>query len=127
MFFFPYQILSYVEVRLPYVTHTVTLKSSPGVDGTGVAIDNLVDIRANNNQELAMRLETGLRSGEEFFTDLNGFQMIKRRRMKKLPLQANYYPMASMAYIQDEERYRAPLTQPSPTRHKYPFCFIPAG
>ena len=50
-----------------------------------------------------MRLSTGLASGDEFFTDLNGFQMIKRtRRLEKLPLQANYYPVASMAYIQDQ-------------------------
>ena len=49
-----------------------------------------------------MRLSTGLASGDEFFTDLNGFQMIRRKRMlEKLPLQANYYPIPSMAYIQD--------------------------
>ena len=51
-----------------------------------------------------MRLSTGLASGDEFFTDLNGFQMIKRKRMlEKLPLQANYYPVPSMAYIQDAQ------------------------
>ena len=30
------------------------------------------------------------------------FQMIKRKRYDKLPLQANFYPVASMAYIQDK-------------------------
>ncbi len=72
-----------------------------GVDGTGLLIDNVVDWRDKPNQELAMRLSTGLKSGEDFYTDLNGFQMIRRKRMSKLPLQANYYPMPSMAYIQD--------------------------
>lgn len=33
--------------------------------------------------------------------------MIKRQRFSKLPVQANYYPMASSAYIQDT---RARLT-----------------
>ena len=47
-----------------------------------------------------MRLTTDLESGDHFFTDLNGFQMIKRKKMNKLPLQANYYPIPSMAYIQ---------------------------
>ena len=28
--------------------------------------------------------------------------MIKRKRYDKLPLQANFYPVASMAYIQDK-------------------------
>lgn len=39
------KIVSYVQVHLPYVKHTVTLKSSPDVDGTGLQIDNHVDIR----------------------------------------------------------------------------------
>ena len=29
--------------------------------------------------------------------------MIKRRRYSKLPLQANFYPVASMVYIQDNK------------------------
>ncbi len=100
-------------------------------------MDNLVDWRKMNNRELAMRIKTGITSGKEFFTDLNGFQvkraiwevvfllqplkatahvhyswyftacrpqMIKRKRLEKIPLQANYYPMPSMAYIQDADR-----------------------
>ena len=55
-----------------------------------------------NNQELVMRINTDLNTKDLFFTDLNGFQMIKRKRFSKLPLQANYYPIPSMAYIQDE-------------------------
>ena len=50
------------------------IKSLPGVDGTGVQIDNLVDVSQMNNQEVAMRVSTDVDSGEEFFTDLNGFQ-----------------------------------------------------
>lgn len=57
-----------------------------------------------NNQELAMRLSSSLDSGDEFFTDLNGLQMIKRKRMAKIPLQANYYPVPTMQYIQDTNR-----------------------
>ena len=55
-----------------------------------------------NNQELIMRINSGVQSGDLFFTDLNGFQMVKRKRYAKLPLQANYYPIPSMSYIQDD-------------------------
>ena len=75
-----------------------------GVDGTGVQIDNLVDVSQMNNQEVAMRISTDVNSGEEFFTDLNGFHAIRRKRLAKIPLQANYYPVPSMIYLQDEER-----------------------
>lgn len=57
-----------------------------------------------NNQEVAMRISSNINSGDEFFTDLNSFQMIKRKRRTKIPLQANYYPVPSMTYIQDEKR-----------------------
>lgn len=71
-----------------------------GPDGTGLQIDNDVDIRQLDNSEIAMRFNTDLKTSDEFFTDLNGFQMIKRKRLAKIPLQANYYPIPSMAYIQ---------------------------
>ena len=73
-----------------------------GPDGTGLLISNEVDIRKMSNQELVMRINTDIKSGDYFFTDLNGFQMIKRKRYDKLPLQANYYPVPSMAYVQDD-------------------------
>jgi len=100
------KVLSYVEVFTPWMRHVVTLKSSPGPDGTGIQINNDVDIRqaGSANIEVGMRLTTDLESGDDFFTDLNGFQMIRRKRMMdKLPLQANYYPVPSMAYIQDQK------------------------
>ena len=51
-----------------------------------------------------MRFSTDIDSGDEFFTDLNGFQMMKRkRRLDKLPIGAQYYPIPSMAYIQDHK------------------------
>ena len=59
-----------------------------------------------HNQEVGMRVVTDIDSGEDFYTDLNGFSMMRRKRRAKLPLQANYYPVPSMAYIQDGNRYR---------------------
>ncbi len=98
------KILSYVEVEMTFGKHKVWLKNSPGVDGTGLQIDNEIDINSMNNREIAMRLTSEVDSGDEFFTHLNGFQMIKRKRLSKIPLQGNYYPVPTMAYIQDEQR-----------------------
>ena len=64
-------------------------------------IDNLVNIVGGFNIELAMRLVTSIKSDRVFYTDLNGLQMTRRERWDKLPLQAQFYPMPTMAYIED--------------------------
>nr|AIA95830.1 CAZy families GH38 protein [uncultured bacterium] len=89
----------------------------------GVEIQNTVDIQKTNNFEIVMRLSTNINNTDEFFTDSNGyqvyhiitlmtrdylslyyykFQVIRRKRFKKLPLQANFYPMPTKAYIEDK-------------------------
>ena len=51
-------------------------------------MNNIVDIRTERNFEIAMRLHTDVNNeAGEFYTDLNGFQMIKRQYFEKLPLQ----------------------------------------
>ena len=95
-------IVSKVFVELAHVRHTCTLYNSPGGDGLGLHILNGVDISETQNYELAMRLSTDIASGDQFFTDLNGLNMIKRQRFPKLPTQGNYYPMAASAYIEDK-------------------------
>lgn len=62
---------------------------------------NLIDIRPTLNTELVMRLSSSIDSNTTFFTDLNGFQYMKRTRFAKIPLQGNYYPIPSGAYIED--------------------------
>lgn len=94
--------------------------------GRSLEISNLVDIGSEVNRELAMRLVTDVASGNQFQSDLNGFQvrshcfanpsnagggrrgsfvvplqMQQRRTLSKLPLQANFYPMTSAAFLQD--------------------------
>ncbi|KAB0803931.1 hypothetical protein PPYR_00901 [Photinus pyralis] len=95
-------LVSFVSVQLPNVHHTTTLYNTPGADGLGLEIQNLVDIERTSNFEIAMRLSTNINSTNEYFTDLNGYQILRRIRFSKLPLQANYYPMPAMAYIEDK-------------------------
>lgn len=101
------------------------------MEGLSLEVTCLVDIRDHTNKELALRFSTDIESDDTFFTDLNGFQVSvglgrdssrgqcsgtvepppvlspvpwqiqPRRYQRKLPLQANFYPMPTMAYIQD--------------------------
>ena len=49
-----------------------------------------------------MRLRSTVANSDGvFFTDLNGLQLVRRKTMAKLPLQGNFYPMPTMALLQD--------------------------
>jgi alpha-mannosidase II len=88
---------SSVTVGLPFGLHESILRT-----GDSLEIRNLVDISGLDNTEIVMRLSTNIQSDATFYTDLNGLQIIKRERLKKIPLQANYYPVPSAIFIQDE-------------------------
>lgn len=116
-------IRSQVVVYMPHIVHQVAIHHSPGADGLGLSIDNLVNIAGQDNTEFAMRLVTDIDSGQTFYSDLNGLQvcmanfllwyerndnsmsitkqMTKRKKWDQLPLQAQFYPMPAMAYIED--------------------------
>nr|XP_033503508.1 alpha-mannosidase 2 [Epinephelus lanceolatus] len=78
-----------------------TTRTIKGHAGRSLEISNKVDIRSEVNRELVMRLISNVASSNRFFTDLNSFQMQQRRTLSKLPLQANFYPMSSAAFLQD--------------------------
>lgn len=94
---------SEVATHYEHVHLVVRLYNLPGVEGLSLDVSCLVDIRDYVNKELALRVHTDIKSQDVFFTDLNGFQVQPRRRLRKLPLQANFYPMPVMAYIQDAQ------------------------
>ncbi|XP_041966590.1 LOW QUALITY PROTEIN: alpha-mannosidase 2x [Alosa sapidissima] len=96
-------LFSEVVTHYQHFQQTVCIHNVPGVDGLSLDISVLVDIRDQANKELAMRVTTDIQSEDTFYTDLNGFQIQPRRYFHKLPLQANFYPMPTMAYIQDSQ------------------------
>ena len=62
----------------------------------------------DDDTDLVIRFRTALRTqpdpqagGSVFYTDLNGLQTVRRETMKKLPLAANFYPVSSVAFIQE--------------------------
>ncbi|KAI6218579.1 Glycoside hydrolase and Glycosyl hydrolases 38 domain containing protein [Aphelenchoides besseyi] len=69
-------------------------------------IVNNVDIRSESNFEFAMKFtsDSMAQKDEQLYTDLNGFQMIRRKRYDKLPLQAHFYPMAAAAVLEANNR-----------------------
>lgn len=87
---------SSITTGLPFTNHQTILR------GSALELRNLVDIGNRENTEIVMRLSSTINSGDLFYTDLNSLQTIKRKRLDKLPLQANYYPVPSSLFIQDD-------------------------
>ena len=79
---------------------TSKCKSSSLFDS--LRVTNRVNLQsAVPNNELIMRIRTNIDSGDVFYTDSNAFEMVKRKRFAKLPIQGNYYPMPLATYIED--------------------------
>ncbi|KAK9974167.1 hypothetical protein ABG768_022273 [Culter alburnus] len=106
-------LFSEVTTTFTHITHTLRLYNIQGIEGQSVEICNTVDIRGEINHEIAMRITSDLNSKDRFFTDLNGYQVQPRKAMAKLPLQANFYPMTSMVYLQDSSARLSLLTAQS--------------
>lgn len=80
----------------PFGVHETILR-----DGDYPEIRNHIDISDMDDTELVMRFQTNIQNDNTFFTDLNGLQMIRRKYLEKLPLQANYYPIPTAIYIEN--------------------------
>lgn len=61
---------SSIATGLPFATHESILR------GGALEIRNFVDIGDMANTEIVMRLSTGIRNGEVFYTDINGLQVV---------------------------------------------------
>jgi alpha-mannosidase II len=46
-----------------------------GADSLGLEVQNVVDISDQVNSELAMRISSSIKNGDDFYTDLNGLQV----------------------------------------------------
>ncbi|XP_031636504.1 alpha-mannosidase 2 [Contarinia nasturtii] len=97
---------SSIATGLPYVIHKNIFRSGE----KALEIRNKVDVGDLSNTEIIMRMSTGIESKDVFYTDLNGFEYIKRKRFTKLPIQANYYPIPSGMYIEDDANRLTLLT-----------------
>ncbi|XP_046669848.1 alpha-mannosidase 2 [Homalodisca vitripennis] len=88
------------------LAHSVRIYHKPGPLSQGVYIENLIDFEAppkNRETEMFMRVVSDISNGDppEFYSDLNGFQMQRRIKVKRIGIEGNYFPLNSMAFIQD--------------------------
>lgn len=93
----------------PFLVHSVRIYHiEDSYLANGIYIENEVDFETppkNRETELFMRVISGVQNGDppEMYTDLNGFQMQKRIKVERIGIEGNYFPITTMAYIQDEE------------------------
>lgn len=93
----------------PFLVHSVRIYHiDDSYLSNAIYIENEVDFEnppKNRETELFMRVVTGIQNGDppEMYTDLNGFQMQKRVKVERIGIEGNYYPITTMAYIEDEE------------------------
>eukprot|EP00049_Salpingoeca_infusionum_P002863 m.60599 g.60599 ORF g.60599 m.60599 type:complete len:1171 (+) comp11829_c0_seq2:109-3621(+) len=91
-----------VQSAMSNVVHIARTFNTDSAQGAAVSITNQVDLRSLSNFELAMRVVSDVKN-TDFYTDLNGFQLRRRKNYDKLPLQANFYPMPNFMFIQDSD------------------------
>ncbi|XP_054712990.1 alpha-mannosidase 2-like [Uloborus diversus] len=79
----------------------------------GLEMNVVSDISKIKDSELILRISSDVKHNKTFYTDSNGFQMIKRKHASNLPIQANYYPATSAMYIEDNnDQFRLNLLLP---------------
>lgn len=99
------EVFSYPKTawdKSPISHSTRIYNSEDAVQGFVVEKEYHVELidRHFNDRELIVRYKTDVDSKKVFYSDLNGFQMSRRETYDKIPLQGNYYPMPSLAFIQ---------------------------
>lgn len=97
------------SLYMPFLAHTLRIYNvNDPILARGILVENVVNFESppkNRETELFMRIQTDIQNGEppEFYTDQNGFQYQKRVKVNKLGIEANYFPITTMAWLQDEE------------------------
>ncbi|KAL7032261.1 hypothetical protein ACKWTF_007270 [Chironomus riparius] len=97
------------------VVHSDLLTQTIRIYNTGTYLDETISIKneidfgsedKNRDKEIFMKIKTSIgnsKNGEpEFFTDQNGFQWQPRRKVSKLGVEGNYYPITTSMFIQDD-------------------------
>lgn len=91
-----------------FLVHTVRIYTTGTVLDNAIYIENNIDFEQppkNRETELFMRFVTDIDNGvtPTMYTDQNGFQYHRRVKIPTLGIEANYYPITTSAFIQDNE------------------------
>lgn len=95
-------LFSRVVTVQPTITQTVTIYKTHNNMAKGVHIENKVNMHKLDNTEVMMRVESDIvESRAEMCVDLNGFQMHRKTTFPKKHIQGNFYPMTTMASVEN--------------------------
>ncbi|XP_014666613.1 PREDICTED: alpha-mannosidase 2x-like [Priapulus caudatus] len=86
------------------VINTIAVDKTQATSASALRLDisNLVDAGDLVNREVIMQLKTDTNSGDTFYADLNGLQVVKRTTYRMLPTDgARFYPATSLVAVQD--------------------------
>lgn len=98
------ELMSEVHIVQPLFTHRVSLSNCNCLRDYALEINNVVDLTTMVDKELIMRLSTNLAVQDStFYTDSNGFQMMRRQRLVNFLNSASYYPMTTAAFLEDRD------------------------
>lgn len=94
-----------IQVVYKHLHHSISVFDTPTVQGQGLHVENVLDMSAETmkNQEVIMRLNSDVNNlMGRFYTDENGFQLMGRETRHNARVETNYYPVTTMALLEDE-------------------------
>ena len=96
------KLISKICARFKFLTHCSSVLHTKSIEAMSVHFENHINLNVDND-EVVMRLQTSILSKESnyFYTDLNGLTVQRRKYYDKLGIQGNFYPMPTLAYIED--------------------------
>ncbi|KAL4220597.1 Alpha-mannosidase 2 [Mactra antiquata] len=99
-------LMSKVEVTSKGFSLSVILYNTSSIQGHGIHIQTDVDLKeaGMGEMEVILRLQTDVKNGDKFYTDQNGFQFMGRQNRPNDPLESNYYPVTTMAILEDNSK-----------------------
>lgn len=100
------KILSQVVINHDLFRQVFTLYNGANRQSRNIHVQNIatLDPKLDKNLELIMHVSTDIQNKEsQFYTDANGFQLIKRQTHSDLPTGGNFYPITSMAILEDDK------------------------
>lgn len=93
-----------VKSQNGYFSFKISLPLAHSITGRALRVDVLSDLSRARNfiGDLAMRIETPIRSKDIYYVDSNGFQLMGRKFRNNLPFDGNVYPMSAMSILEDD-------------------------
>ena len=96
------ELISKICARFTFLTHCSSVLHTKSIEAMSVHFENHINLDVDN-EEVVMKLKSSIMSKESnyFYTDLNGLTVQRRKYYEKLGIQGNFYPMPTLAYIED--------------------------